>query len=282
MEPMADGERPQISIDEALANGWIVLWYQPKVDLKQKCLAGAEALVRIRHPVYGDLAPGSFAPIVDETGIAHLTHYALISALTNWSQFEQAGFHLHLSLNVPGRLLGALPLSNIVDEYRPQSDRWPGIVLEVTEVEVAQNLGVVKHMAEDWRSRGITIAVDDVGADTSFECMRELPFGELKIDRRIVKDCTVDSTNAGICQTIVDLAHRFGGAAVASGVDTQADLRALMAMDCDFGQGPVIAPAMSQEHLLEMLLQRVDRQSAPVPAISDRRSDTAGAVGRVA
>ena len=89
----------------------------------------------------------------------------MISALTNWSPFEQAGFHLHLSLNVPVRLLRALPISDIVDRYRPHSERWPGIILEVTEEQIAQDLAFLAQMAEGWRSRGITIAIDDVGAD---------------------------------------------------------------------------------------------------------------------
>ncbi len=51
--------RPSIEIDEALRKGWFEFWYQPKIDLKRKCLAGAEALARIRHPKLGVLLPGS-------------------------------------------------------------------------------------------------------------------------------------------------------------------------------------------------------------------------------
>jgi EAL domain-containing protein (putative c-di-GMP-specific phosphodiesterase class I) len=54
---MTSEARPRIEIDEALRNGWFEMWYQPKIDLKRKCLAGAEALARIRHPSYGVLLP---------------------------------------------------------------------------------------------------------------------------------------------------------------------------------------------------------------------------------
>jgi EAL domain-containing protein (putative c-di-GMP-specific phosphodiesterase class I) len=282
MGSMADSERPQVSIDEALASGWVELWYQPKIDLKQKCLAGAEAFARIRHPVHGDLGPGNFIPVADADSVKHLTEYALISALTNWSRFDQAGFYLHLSLNVSVRLLRALPISDIVDQYRPDSERWPGIILEVTEGQIAQDFAFLAQMAEGWRSRGITIAIDDIGGNGSFDYLSELPIGELKLARGVVKDCAIDASNAGICQTVIDLAHRCGGAAVAGGVETQTDLRAMMAMGCDFGQGPVIAPHMPQEDFLDMLLQRLDRRSAKAPATGDLASDSADAIGRVA
>jgi EAL domain-containing protein (putative c-di-GMP-specific phosphodiesterase class I) len=266
-----------------LASGWFELWYQPKIDLKQKCLAGAEALARIRHPVHGDLGPGTFIPIADENSITHLTEYALISALTNWTMFEQTGFDLHLSINVPMRVLRALPVSDIVDEYRPRSERWPGIILEVTEEQIVQDLTLAEQRAEDWRSRGITIAIDDFGAHcSSFISQREFPYGELKLDRSFVKDCAIDTINAAICQSAIDLSHHFGSAAVAGGVETQTDLRALMAMGCDFGQGPLIAPLMPQEQFVDMLLQRVTPQSAQAPAASQRASDPGNAIGRVA
>ena len=85
---------------------------------------------------------------------------------------------------------------------------------------------------------GITIAIDDFGAGySSLSSLRDLPFAELKIDRSFVRGCATDATNAAICQTAIDLAHRFGSAAVAEGIESQADLQALMVMGCDFGQG---------------------------------------------
>lgn len=282
MGSMVDDERPQVSIDEALASGWFELWYQPKIDLRQKCLAGAEAFARIRHPVHGDLGPGTFIPIVDADGIKHLSEYALISVLTNWPSFEQAGFYLHLSLNMPVRLLHELPVADIVDRYRPHSERWPGIVLEVTGEQAAQNVALLAPMAEGWQSRGITIAIDDIGADTAFDYLQELPIGELKLAGGSVKDCAIDDAQAGACQTVIDLAHRCGGAAVAGGVETQSDLRALMAMGCDFAQGSVIAPHMRQQEFLDMLLQRVDRRGAQASSTGHRAPDAADAIGRVA
>src|SRR4051794_13398183 len=70
------GHRPRVEIDEALTMGWFEIWYQPKIDLKRTCLAGAEALARIHHPTQGVLLPGQFLPGVSEDSIARLTECA--------------------------------------------------------------------------------------------------------------------------------------------------------------------------------------------------------------
>src|SRR5204863_1981231 len=86
-------QRPRIEIDEALRKGWFEIWYQPKIDLKRKCLAGAEALARIHHPTFGVLLPGTFLPGVTESSVADLTEHALVTTLQQWSKFDEAGFN---------------------------------------------------------------------------------------------------------------------------------------------------------------------------------------------
>jgi EAL domain-containing protein (putative c-di-GMP-specific phosphodiesterase class I) len=112
-------------------------------------------------------------------------------------------------------------------------------------------------VAERLRVSGVDIAIDDFGAGySSFASLRGLTFVELKLDRSFVAACAADATSAAICQTAVDLAHRFGSAAVAQGIERAADLRALMAMGCNLGQGPLIAPAMPRDDFLALLRQR--------------------------
>ena len=282
VDSMSAEQLPRIVIDEALDKGWFEMWYQPKIDLKRKCLAGAEALARIRHPNLGVLLPGSFLPVATEDSIARLTEHALVSALTNWTKFEDAGFNLHLSINVPVRVLLKLPIPKVVEAHRPESERWPGIILEVTEDQIVRDLKLAQKVAEELRVSGIQIAIDDFGSGySSFSCLRELPFVELKLDRSFVKDCAVDATNAAICQTAVDLAHRFGSAAVAEGIESQADLQALMVMGCDFGQGVLIAPPMPQERFLDLLMQRVNKARAQTQSAAGPEP-TGDTIGRVA
>jgi EAL domain-containing protein (putative c-di-GMP-specific phosphodiesterase class I) len=252
--------RPRVAVADALRNDWFEIWYQPKIDLKRKCLAGAEALARVRHPELGVLLPGSFLPDVDEDSIAELTQHALLATLFDWTMFEEAGFNLQLAINVPVSVLFRLPIPKLVAEYRPKSARWPGLILEITEDQIVRHITLASEIASQLRVSGLTIAIDDFGAGySSFSSLRDLPFAELKIDRSFVSGCSTDATNAAICQTAIDLAHRFGSAAVAEGVENAADLQALMVMGCDFGQGILIAPPMPKERFLDLLRQRLNK-----------------------
>ena len=267
----------ELSVDDALRNGWVELWYQPKIDLKRKCLAGAEALARVRHPRDGLLLPESFLPGLDDDCLARLAEYALLTTLQSWSLFVEAGFNLHLAVDVPASALSKVPIAALVTENRPRSDAWPGLILEITEDQIVRDIAVAKQRANELKSCGVTLAIDDFGAGySSFSSLRNLPFAEIKLDGSFVKDCATDATSAAICQTAIDLAHRFGSMAVAEGIESMTDLQALQVMGCDFGQGALVAPPMPQQRFLELLRQRNTAprlQAAPA---------TPAEVGRVA
>jgi EAL domain-containing protein (putative c-di-GMP-specific phosphodiesterase class I) len=265
--------RPRIEIDEALNKDWFEIWYQPKINLNRKCLAGAEALARIRHPVLGVMRPGSFLPAITEDSVARLTELAVLAALADWAVFDQAGFNLTLAINVPVSVLRKVSIPALLDRYRPSCDHWPGMILELTEDEIVRDPDLARAIANDVRLNGLQISIDHFGAGvSSLSSLRELPFSELKLDPAMTRDCATDTANAALCQTAIDLAHRFGSAAVADGIERQADLQALIAMGCDFGQGPLLAPAMPQEDFLELLLRRISRARRPAAAYDDQRN----------
>jgi len=249
---------PAIEIDEALREGWFEFWYQPKINLKRKYLAGAETIARLRHPVFGVMMPGTFEARLRVGSLDRLTEYLLVAALQSWSVFEQVGFNLALAVNVPASVLTTLPIADLVGRYRPRSDHWPGIILEVSEDQIVRDGSLAQVIARHLQIGGVKIAIDNFGGGcSSFSRLRTVPFSELKISPAFIRNCALDATNAAICQTVIDLAHRFGGAAVAEGIETQVDLQALMAMGCDFGQGPVLVPAIPQEQFLKLLMQRI-------------------------
>jgi EAL domain-containing protein (putative c-di-GMP-specific phosphodiesterase class I) len=268
--PPASAPGP-ISVEEALRNNWLEIWYQPKIDLKRKCLAGAEALARIRHPQFGMLWPDSFLPGVDEESLGQLTEHALVTTLRNWTIFNDAGFNLQLSINIPASALSKLPICGLVTEHRPKSDQWPGLILEITEDQIVRDIAVAQQIAPELKAVGVSFTIDDFGAGySSFSSLRALPFGELKVDNTFVKNCATDGNNAAICQTAIDLAHRFGSTAVAEGIESMADLQALVVMGCDFGQGVLVAPPMPRERFLDLLRQRMSRPAVQrAPAASE-------------
>jgi len=155
------------------------------------------------------------------------------------------------------------------------------LIVEVNEDQIVRDPALANEIAGHLRVSGISVAIDDFGAGfSSFASLRDLPFAELKIASAFVAGCAVDAANAAICQTAIDLAHRFGSAAVAAGVESNTDLQALMVMGCDFGQGAVIAPPMSKERFLELLRQRIAKPRGATPR--EAMSAAQKSAGRVA
>ncbi|HEY6023556.1 MAG TPA: EAL domain-containing protein [Pseudolabrys sp.] len=250
----------RISISEALEQNWLDIWYQPKIDLRRKCLAGAEVLVRMQHPQAGLLWPEDYLSLVNDNDLAVLVEHALLTTMRHWAVFADAGFNLRLAIKVPAGLLPGLPISELVAAHRPSSGNWPGVVLAVTEDQLVRDIALTRKIAEDLKACGVSVAIDDFGAGySSFSSLRDLPFTELKIHGSFVKNCASDVTNAAICQTAIDLAHRFGSLAVAKDIDSIADLQALMVMGCDFGQGALVAPAMPKDRFLDALQKHMNK-----------------------
>jgi EAL domain-containing protein (putative c-di-GMP-specific phosphodiesterase class I) len=265
-EPADTSTQPDGATDGASREAGLELWYQPKIDIKQRCLAGAEALMRIRRPDQGVELPESFLPGAGDDVMARLTENALLTVLRDWTIFDAAGFNLRLSINVPVHLLVRLPIAKIVTENRPKADYWPGLIVEVTEDQIVRDIRRSQEIAANLRVNGITVAIDDFGAGySSFSSLRELTFAELKINRSFVTGCAAEPTNAAICQTAIDLAHRFGSAAVAEGIETVADLQAMQIMGCDFGQGHLIAPPLPIKEFMALLQQRMNKPRPPQP-----------------
>ena len=165
-----------------MSDNWLDVWYQPKIDLRRKCLAGAEALVRMHHPQAGLLWPEDYLSLLDEDGLAKLVEYTLLTTLRHWTIFADAGFDLRLAVNVPAVMLPKLPIKALVAAHRPQSNKWPGLILEVSEDQIVRDIALTRKVAEELKTCGMAVAIDDFGAGySSLSSLRELPFAELKI-----------------------------------------------------------------------------------------------------
>jgi len=171
----------KISLDEALSSGWLELWYQPKIDLRAMVLAGAEGLIRCRHPVHGVLAPGGWLPGASASGLATLTKHVVTTALRDWDDFAAAGARLHAAVNTSVGALASLNLASLIRDNRPESDAWPGLILEITEGDAVKDVPLMHEIATQLKIYGITLAIDDFGEGySSFSRLREMPFAELK------------------------------------------------------------------------------------------------------
>jgi EAL domain-containing protein (putative c-di-GMP-specific phosphodiesterase class I) len=268
-----NGGKPQVTLSQAMRKRWLELWYQPKIDLATKRLVGAEGLIRVCHPRHGTIFPGSFLPGASEADMLKMTEQVILTALRDWEDLSANGVSVRLAVNAPVSAFTRLPLAAMLREQRPRSTRWPGLIIEVTEDEIVNDLDMANQVAAELRAHHCTLALDDFGAGySSLARLKQLPFTELKIDRSYVMNCNRDPHNAGLCETIVELAHRFGLKTVAEGIETHHESHKLQALGCDVGQGYLFAKPMPKDQFVALLRRRVVRSSDHAEAVAGGRA----------
>jgi EAL domain-containing protein (putative c-di-GMP-specific phosphodiesterase class I) len=258
----------RVELQEVIKNGWLEFWYQPKIDLRKKQLSGVEAFARCRHPQFGILPPGAFMPGATDAELFALSEQALASSMQTGLNFSKLGINLRFAVNIPVTALVNLPIAEIVRSHREQVDQWPGLIIDITEEQIVSDLALATQMAKKLAPLNVKLAIDDFGRGySSLARLKELPFAELKLDRAFVADCGTDKVNAPLCKTVIDLAHNFGSAAVAIGIEKAADALALTSMGCDLGQGFLLGQPMPEDRFISLLRQRAAGQGRPVPSV---------------
>jgi EAL domain-containing protein (putative c-di-GMP-specific phosphodiesterase class I) len=261
-DPYAD-PKAKIPLGEVLKRNWFELWYQPKIELRTMRLVGAEALVRARHPERGVVPPFFFLPDANEEDLLKLTEQVILTALGDWEIFNEYNVPMKFAVNVPVSAFVKLPIPQMLREARPKVQHWPGMVLEVTEDQIIHDLGLANDVAAALRELSCTLALDDFGAGySSLARLRQLPFSELKIDRSYVMNCDTDSLNAGLCETIVELAKRFALKTVAEGIETVHESHRLQGVGVNVGQGYLFAKPMAKGELIAKMRKRMGLRSA--------------------
>ena len=255
--------RPRIRAGEVIEHGWFDLWYQPRINLRSNMLAGVEALFRARHPELGTISADELLEGADDSDLLNLTTRVLGRAMTDWKSFHKIGLPIEISINVPVCALKRLSLFSLLWEYGPSASDWPGITLELREDDIIPNMPFAFKAITELRKQKIKLAIDSFGL--SYEELsrhQELPFSEVKIDRSFVCNCDLDLHNAGLCEIVVDFAHRYGAKVVAEGVETAGELKALRDMGCDYAQGYLLARPMSKADFVSLLQQRTQKAKA--------------------
>jgi EAL domain-containing protein (putative c-di-GMP-specific phosphodiesterase class I) len=253
----------EVNLREVMTEGWLELWYQPTISLKERKMVGAEAFVRARHPDYGILTPEAFMRNAEERDLLDLTRRVLGRAMQDWPAFATLGIPVELSLNVPVMALSKLSIFGIMWDKKPDTPSWPGLTLEITEQEAISNLPLINKSLAELRAYGISISVDNFALGYSeLSRLRDLPFKDIKIDRDFISNCDRDPVNRGLCETFIEFAHKFGLTAVAEGIETTAELSTLREMGCDLGQGYLFAKPQPKNDLLAMVKQRTKARTA--------------------
>jgi len=257
----------RIELDDAIRNNWIEFWYQPKIDLRKKQLAGAEAYARARHPQHGVILPDAFMPGAQESTLIKLAELSLSNALKAGLAFSKLGINLRIAVNVPVPVLTKLSVEEIVKAFRPKTEKWAGLLIDVPEEQIITDMALAKELSKKLERCNVRLAIDEFGRGYSaLARLDALPFAELKLARPFVVECGSDRVNAPLCKQVIDLAHNCGSAAVAMGIEKAADALALVSMGCDFGQGFLLGQPMPEARFASLLRQRAATQGQNLAA----------------
>jgi EAL domain-containing protein (putative c-di-GMP-specific phosphodiesterase class I) len=254
----------------AIEDGELVLHYQPKVDLESGKVAGVEALVRWNHPERGLLAPDTFVPLAEQTGLMKsLTSTVLELALTQTALWAEGGLHVRMAVNVSARDLHD---DSFCDRVREALSRTgvsaSSLELELTErVVMADPARAMRNLTALSRL-GVRLSLDDFGTGySSLAYLRRLPVTEIKIDKSFVLRMDVDDEDATIVRSTIDLAHGLGLRVLAEGVETAETWQRLSDLGCDAAQGYFLSRPHPADVVTEWLAAR-DR--VPVMRIVER------------
>ena len=174
----------RLELDDAIKNNWIEFWYQPKIALRKKQLAGAEAYARVRHPQHGIVLAGRVHGRCVRDCDAKLSELALENALKTGALFSKLGVNLRLAVNIPVPALVKLPIEDIVKAHHPAGDKWPGLIIDVPEDQIVTDLALASELCKKLEPHNVRLAIDNFGrAYSALAKAEELPFEELKLDR---------------------------------------------------------------------------------------------------
>ena len=243
-------------LPDAIESGQIVVHYQPKFDLQDGTVIGAEALVRWDHPQFGLLGPGAFVPLAEQTGLMRpLTLRVLDDALAQCARWRDEDLSLTVAVNLGAPNLLDLGLPADVLAALEKWDVDPAMLqLEITETIVAADPVRVIEIMNKLGELGISLSLDDFGTgSSSLAYLRELPVQELKIDKSFILGMDEDPEAATIVRTIVDLAHNLGLQAVAEGIETDGAYELLGDSGCDYGQGFLMGRPMPADELTALV-----------------------------
>jgi diguanylate cyclase (GGDEF)-like protein/PAS domain S-box-containing protein len=273
LETLAPGDSVALESElrHALTADQLDVFYQPIIRLKDRSVAGFEALLRWQHPVKGQISPSDFIAHSEETGlIVELGRLALERAaadLAHWQRYFPLTPPLFVSVNFSRRQLKDAGFEALLKTVLTGSGIAPGTLnLEITETAIADDANLPQIMARV-REAGAGLSIDDFGTGAStLSEFRTLPVDTVKIDRSFLArhgGTDIDTDGEVVLSGIVAMAHDLKRAVVAEGVESEADAQFLAKIGCEFGQGYYFSPALDAAAALDYIARHYNTASAP-------------------
>jgi diguanylate cyclase (GGDEF)-like protein/PAS domain S-box-containing protein len=252
--------RLEADVGRALAQEEFFLEYQPIVDLGSRSLLGVEALVRWRHPEAGVLMPARFIQVLEECGqIVKLGRWVLQRACRDfcaWRPAVAGAAGLRLAVNISGRHLqhGEL-VADVAQALRESGLEAGNLVIELTESTTMYNTDANLERFHRLKALGVRLAIDDFGTGySSLSYLHRFPIDILKIDRSFVSRLTNSDNGPELTRAVITLGETLGLDTVAEGIESEAQVVALLALGCVAGQGFLFAQAGPLEQLTSSVL----------------------------
>ncbi|MBW4534519.1 MAG: EAL domain-containing protein [Pleurocapsa minor HA4230-MV1] len=250
--------RLENDLQRAIDNHQLYLNYQPIVSLDTGKINCLEALVRWQHDSLGIISPDKFIPICEETGqIIALGQWVMSEAcgqLVTWQESFAGDSPLTMSVNLSRIQIYHPELIPQIDNLL-ESLNMAGrdLKLEITESTLMENTSAVTRVLEQLKEREIKLCLDDFGTGySSLNYLRYLPVDTVKIDRSFIGP-EINNTNYDIVKAIINLAHSLGLDVIAEGIETQAQLKILKSLGCEYGQGYLFAHPLDSVDVMNIV-----------------------------
>lgn len=246
-----------VDIEEALANNWLELWYQPKFDARSLTVFGAEALCRLRHPVWGVVLPAHFIPREDDAGFQQLSEFVVARAIADGICFARDHEPIEISINLPLTTLQSDYLIMLLGQNLPRRPGFRNLMVEVDSAEVLGDFTLAQDIARKLQFHDVGLSLDNVGVNCiQFAGLDQIPFAEIKVDPQIIRACAKDASDRRICSLTLDIAKAHSLRAAASGVETHEELFAARDLGFDVVQGFLFARPVERGHFAAFLTRR--------------------------
>ena len=241
------------SLQKALENNKLQVFYQPQFDLYSEKISSAEALVRWQHPSLGELSPAKFIPLAEESGLINKLGFYVIEKVANDLQkFKNCKKDIKIAINLSVRQL--LLKDKLINQVKKSIDcnDLKNIEFEITESLLGDDTHIV--YIHELKKLGCKIALDDFGIDrSSLSRVYNLPIDTLKVDKQFVLNIETSEKKRMIVQMIIQMAHKLGLKVVVEGVETKLQYLSVKSINSDMLQGNYISKPLSCSAFLHML-----------------------------
>ncbi|MDI4634248.1 EAL domain-containing protein [Pelomonas sp. V22] len=232
---------------KALAEREFQLHYQPQIELGTGRVIGAEALIRWRDPLRGDVSPAEFIPVAEESGfVVAIGEWVLQQAVQQAAAWLRQGWRMPVAVNVSALQFQQAQFVETVAQALAEAKLPPELLeLELTESILLRDAEDALRRLERLAALGICMSIDDFGTGySSLGYLKRFPIQRLKIDRSFVQGLPDDGSDAGIVNAIVQMGRALRLQVIAEGVETEAQLDFLRRAGCHEMQGYLYAPAL--------------------------------------